>query len=72
MRWPSVPPKRGDVIAIVLCIAIGIIFVFTITKYSTGFGPEWICTRVGAGDPYCIKRLPTDRTAPSNKDRTQN
>jgi hypothetical protein len=68
MRWPWLPPRRGDVMAGVLLIVLFAIFVLSIVAYprvgwplfwgksNFGFGPEWDCHWVGKGEPYCIKK----------------
>jgi hypothetical protein len=32
-------------------------------RVNSGFGPDWICTNPGNGDPVCIKQTPTTSTA---------
>ena len=61
MRWAS--SVRGNLIAIVLALAIGGILAFVSARYvdlgrvsNYGFGPDWQCTRVGKGDPICVRR----------------
>jgi hypothetical protein len=74
MRWPWLPPSRGDIAAIIVLIGIGVALILGVTKFrgvpgvNAGFGPDWDCTSVGKGS-VCMKRVPaspTNETAPSN------
>ena len=67
--------RLGDIVAIVLALALGAFFLFTYFKHpnweqATGFGPEWQCTSRGAkggGPDFCIKKpllAPAGQTAP--------
>ena len=62
-RWP--PPRRGDVLAIALMVAIvAALLVVGVRKSavsaldgaSHGFGPDTECTSVGSGDPVCVRK----------------
>jgi hypothetical protein len=75
VNWPWPPPRRADVVSIlVLTLAaiavIAAIFVLNKSPRSDrmtnwGFGPDWQCTHPGKGDPVCIKKPPTN-SVPSN------
>ena len=61
--WP--PPRRGDVLAIALMVAIvAVLLVAGIRKpavsaldgASHGFGPDMECTSVGSGEPVCVRK----------------
>jgi hypothetical protein len=63
MRW--LPPRRGDVAAIILFAVLVAAYVcFVMVTRSGGlalhrsFGPEWNCTKIGRGEPICIKKSP--------------
>jgi hypothetical protein len=64
MKWPWLAPRRGDVVAIVLCAFFAGVLLFVVLTpqlnrpTNGGFGPEWICAPVVYGGPICIKRLP--------------
>jgi hypothetical protein len=67
MRWPWLPPSRGDIAAIVMgvvlvaALVIGF-FIIPPTRQrptNAGFGPDWGCVDV----PYstiCFKRPPAN------------
>jgi hypothetical protein len=65
--------KRGDIGAIALAIAIGVIFLYAAIKHpdwqrATGFGPEWQCNAPGrGGSSFCIRKVPT---APADQTTT--
>jgi len=72
MRWPWLPPSRGDILAIALCVALGLIFAFIIgprfMRSNPGFGPDWDCTN-GPQGAVCVKRvppIPAENTKSSN------
>jgi hypothetical protein len=76
MRWPWLPPSRGDIAAIALLIAICVALTFGFIKFkgwpfpnpNAGLGPDWDCSLVGKGT-VCIKQVPTGpaaKAAPSN------
>jgi hypothetical protein len=54
--------RRGDIVAILLGIAL--IGGFVVAAFKTpwgwrhnwGFGPEWTCINTGKGDPICFKQ----------------
>lgn len=65
MRWPLTFASRRDIVAVVLGVVICAGFLFVVIRSSgwwppsnLGFGPDWDCTRVGKGDPVCVKRPP--------------
>jgi hypothetical protein len=75
MGKPRHSLKRGDIGAIALAIAIGVIFLYAAIKHPdwqrpTGFGPEWQCDAPGRGGAsFCIKKLPpvpADQTTTAN------
>jgi len=57
MHWRAVAPK--DFLAIAFGAAILALayawLSFPAWKTNYGFGPEWICTPTGKGDPICAK-----------------
>ncbi len=52
MRWPS----REEIVAVVVCVALGVIGAFFLFKFpyllgpSRGFGPNWDCTMFLEGE----------------------
>jgi hypothetical protein len=65
MRWPWLPPSRGDLAAIALAVVIAIALVLGVVKVggfrrisNWGFGPDWNCIGVPQSDPVCFKRAP--------------
>ncbi len=61
MKWSWSGPARGDVLAIVMLVAIVVGFAIAAIGYrgwgrATGFGPDWDCHDVGKGDPVCVKK----------------
>jgi hypothetical protein len=63
MQWPWPPPRRGDVLGILLVllfVAIGAI-AFIAKPFplgSFGFGREWDCVYSPKTEPICMKRVP--------------
>jgi hypothetical protein len=79
MRWPwRPPPSRGEIIAVVVCAVIGVIFLFALTKFPqlgwgwvghSGFGTDWDCVPTPQSEQVCIKRVPAsppNKATPSN------
>ncbi|WP_217576665.1 hypothetical protein [Mesorhizobium sp. GbtcB19] len=63
MNWPYL--RRGDVAGIflmaVLLAVLGFVLVFHPPRdQNFGFGPEWQCTRMGEGDPICVRLVGKD------------
>jgi hypothetical protein len=64
MTWLRWYLARGDVLAILLClalicvVAIGLIWFPQLQNSGSnaGFGPEWECKSVPQGDPICVKK----------------
>ena len=63
MKWPWLPPSKGDIAAIIFAVLFASFAVFTLVRppnyariWNNGFGPEWHCTSVGRGEPVCTKR----------------
>jgi hypothetical protein len=64
MLWPWLPPSRGDILAIVLGVALLAAVAYALffrpwnaaAPSNAGFGPEWVCTPQPMGGPTCIKR----------------
>jgi hypothetical protein len=59
MHWRALAPK--DVLAIAFgaaLLALGAYawLSFPASKTNYGFGPEWVCTPTGKGDPICFKK----------------
>ena len=73
MNWPYL--KRGDIAGILLMSVLLVVVLFVMLffpdlgwKSNFGFGPEWVCTWVGQGDPVCIKmRRGEDREKPEKQ-----
>ncbi len=62
MQWPWFPPNWGDIIAIVLGVAIAIALILSVTvgphfrpNSNSGFGPQWNCIHIPQSDPICFK-----------------
>ena len=58
MSWPCL--RRGDIAGIVfmalMCAVIAFfLLVLPPRDHNFGFGPEWQCTRMGEGDPICVR-----------------
>ena len=72
MRWPWLPPSRGDIVAIGVCLAFALVFAVIVgprfMRSNPGFGPDWDCTN-GPQGAACVKKVPhnaADATAPSH------
>ena len=72
MNWPYL--KRGDVIGILLMtVLLGVVLFVALFfpnlrgKSNFGFGPEWECTYVDEGDPFCVKSHPARDAAKPEK-----
>ncbi len=68
---PWVSMHRGDVRAILIGIALLVLFLIAAitiqNRSNAGFGPDWDCTSVPRGDSVCVKKVPADKkTAPLN------
>jgi hypothetical protein len=72
MNWPWPPLRRGDIMAVLVFIALAAVITIVIVKTApfsyqassnAGFGPGWTCTNPGKGGPVCIKDVPVK---PSN------
>jgi hypothetical protein len=71
MRWPWwPPPSPGDVVALIVCAVIGVIFLFALAKYpqiamgtNRSLGLGWNCTTLPGSEPVCVKSVPVN---PSN------
>jgi ABC-type sugar transport system permease subunit len=35
-------------------------------RTNFGFGPDWVCTNPGQGDPVCVKQTPAALSAPAS------
>jgi hypothetical protein len=65
MKWPWPPLRLGDVLGIAFVLAIlGVFVVLTVgfpnfsqQASNAGFGADWDCTRSGASEPICVKRI---------------
>ena len=63
MKWFWWNASRGDVIGVLLVIAVVGVLVFALIRVPgrpdshPGFGPDWECTSHPLGDPTCIKKL---------------
>ncbi|MBN9548752.1 MAG: hypothetical protein J0H31_07685 [Alphaproteobacteria bacterium] len=58
MSWPYL--RRGDMSGIVLMVIVLAMLAFFLLVLpprdrNFGFGPEWQCTRMGEGDPICVR-----------------
>jgi hypothetical protein len=59
MNWPYL--RRGDMAGILLMAVVLAALVFVLLFFpqpleqNFGFGPEWQCTRMGEGDPICVR-----------------
>ena len=59
-------PKRRDIPAILLAVAVVAVLVYANLKYPdwkkpSGFGPEWQCSPSGRGGPdFCMKKPAAD------------
>ena len=63
MKW--LPPRRGDIAAVIVFALLVAAYVGFVSAYPSGglvlhrgFGPEWNCTKIGRGEPVCIKKSP--------------
>ena len=66
--------SRREVLAVMALIAFLGVAAFVFIKYpvgsrATGFGPEWDCTRVGKGDPVCVKKPVANSGSPAPSPR---
>jgi hypothetical protein len=67
-QWKWLPPRRGDIAAIVLGGLLVLLITIAVlalggppslrARANWGFGPEWDCTSLGRGEPLCIKKSP--------------
>ncbi|MGX5800435.1 hypothetical protein ACWGS9_04240 [Bradyrhizobium sp. Arg314] len=58
MNWRYL--RRGDIagilfMAVVLAVLVFALLVLAPREHNFGFGPEWQCTRMGEGDPICVR-----------------
>ncbi len=46
------------VVAVIVGITLYVFIDYPGQRYPTnfGFGPDWSCTRVGQGEPVCVKK----------------
>ncbi|WP_292633923.1 hypothetical protein, partial [Mesorhizobium sp.] len=63
MNWPYL--RRGDIVGIVFMALICAVIAFLLLvlpppDHNFGFGPEWQCTRIGEGDPICVRLIDKD------------
>ena len=66
LRLRRIYPSRGDVLAILLAIALvgGFMVLASLGRWNLpwsllgnfGFGSDWRCTWPGKGEPICIKQ----------------
>lgn len=66
--WPWAFLSARDMIGIAICLVfvIGVLFASVWRPYlmglpffgSTGFGPDWECSRPPNTEPVCVKRIP--------------
>jgi hypothetical protein len=51
--------QRGDVLAALIALVILLLVAAPgWVKLNNGFGPDWVCTYPGKGDPVCTKKSP--------------
>lgn len=63
LNWPYL--RRGAIVGIVFMALICAVIAFFLLAlpapdHNFGFGPEWQCTRMGEGDPICVKLIDKD------------
>ncbi len=66
MKWPWLPPSKGDIATIILAVLFAsLIVVFTLVSppnyariWNHGLGPEWDCSYLPETEPVCIKKPP--------------
>jgi hypothetical protein len=68
--WVRLTSSRREVLALVALIGLVAAAAFSFIKYpvgsrAIGFGPEWDCTRVGQGDPVCVKKPAANSGVPA-------
>lgn len=68
MNWPYL--RRGDIagilfMAVVLAVIAFALLVLPPRDHNFGFGPEWQCTRMGEGDPICVRLV--DKEEPTKE-----
>ncbi|TPI55670.1 hypothetical protein FJ417_23845 [Mesorhizobium sp. B3-1-7] len=59
--------RRGDMAGIVLMAVMCAVIIFVLLAlpprdHNFGFGPEWQCTRMGEGDPICVRLVDNGET----------
>jgi hypothetical protein len=62
MNWWQLLPWK-DIVGLLVVAAIAGTTLYVFIYYpgqryppNFGFGPEWSCTRVGQGEPVCVKK----------------
>jgi hypothetical protein len=62
------PISRGDMKAILICIAILVLFFISAltiqNRLNLGFGSEWDCTSIAQGDRLCMLKKATPEQVP--------
>lgn len=61
--------RRGNIAGIlfmaVFLAVLGFVLFHPVRDQNFGFGPEWQCTRMGGGDPICVRLV--DKSAPKER-----
>lgn len=62
-KWPWLPPRRGDAIAVAALLALGaavlmalVLFPGVTRSVNYGFGPDWDCKAMPKGGPVCVRK----------------